>query len=466
MHVAPWLLFCLAVAAGCTAPVGGGLGVPDLAEEPLPEESCEVAECESVEGEGGASCQDQVPAPLLPFALGEHMGVTQGPGCGGHVNLLREAFDFNVQGSYESSNGMLAVAATTGTVVKVVSGVRGGCKGCTSAQYSGGWGNHVIIQIDRADGGRSCFYERYAHLAYGSIRVKAGDRVCTGQPLGLIGSTGNSTGDHLHFQRELGSEQLSSGQSVPVSFQEIPSDERLRGCNPCMTATSRAGCYQSRNADARLCLSAPMPRCGNGKREAGEACDGADLGGSTCAGLGLGEGVLACTAVCTLNTGGCAVEMGGPNLLRNGDFSAGLLEWEPNLLVGVASITADRGTFHAAAPAARFDNSLVQPFYLVQLYQSALSVVSGRCYRLSLWVMAAADRSFSLELNKGAHPFTNYGLWSEPRAGTAWRRYEFPFRALVTASDARLNLHAGQHTATLWVDDVTLEDLGPRASCP
>jgi parallel beta-helix repeat protein len=48
--------------------------------------------------------------------------------------------------------------------------------------------------------------------------------------------------------------------------------------------------------------------CGNGVREAGEACDGADLGGATCASSGFfcgsGSG-LSCNANCTLNTSSC-----------------------------------------------------------------------------------------------------------------------------------------------------------------
>jgi hypothetical protein len=46
--------------------------------------------------------------------------------------------------------------------------------------------------------------------------------------------------------------------------------------------------------------------CGDGVRNGGEACDGADLAGQTCNGLGFnGGGALACNADCTHNTGGC-----------------------------------------------------------------------------------------------------------------------------------------------------------------
>jgi hypothetical protein len=45
--------------------------------------------------------------------------------------------------------------------------------------------------------------------------------------------------------------------------------------------------------------------CGNGKRETGEACDGADLGGFTCETVGYASGTLACEPSCLLSYAGC-----------------------------------------------------------------------------------------------------------------------------------------------------------------
>ena len=45
--------------------------------------------------------------------------------------------------------------------------------------------------------------------------------------------------------------------------------------------------------------------CGDGVADMGEACDGADLGGQTCVGLGFSGGTLACTPQCTHDTFGC-----------------------------------------------------------------------------------------------------------------------------------------------------------------
>ncbi len=45
--------------------------------------------------------------------------------------------------------------------------------------------------------------------------------------------------------------------------------------------------------------------CGNGLAQAGEACDGNDLQGMTCSGLGFADGTLGCTAACTFETAAC-----------------------------------------------------------------------------------------------------------------------------------------------------------------
>lgn len=78
-------------------------------------------------------------------------------------------------------NGTGVVAARAGTVVDV--------------QFSGsGWGH--MVRIDHGGG----MHTLYAHLLAGSIRVSRGQRVEMGEPIGRVGSTGNSTGPHLHFE--------------------------------------------------------------------------------------------------------------------------------------------------------------------------------------------------------------------------------------------------------------------------
>ena len=67
------------------------------------------------------------------------------------------------------------------------------------------------------------------------------------------------------------------------------------------TTETRAG---SDPADPNSTPPAP-PVCGDGVREGAEACDGNDLGGQTCIGLGYSGGVLACAVDCSFDESGC-----------------------------------------------------------------------------------------------------------------------------------------------------------------
>ena len=62
----------------------------------------------------------------------------------------------------------------------------------------GGAGNYVVIN---ADDGRSLFF---AHLKDGSTVVTPGAAIAAGSTIGAVGSTGSSTGPHLHFETSQG----------------------------------------------------------------------------------------------------------------------------------------------------------------------------------------------------------------------------------------------------------------------
>ncbi|MDZ4169314.1 MAG: peptidoglycan DD-metalloendopeptidase family protein [Coriobacteriia bacterium] len=79
-----------------------------------------------------------------------------------------------------SLHGAALVATADGTVI--------------FAGYRGGYGNTVMI--DHGNG----VVTLYAHQASGGIRVRTGQRVSRGDRIGTVGSTGNSTGAHLHFE--------------------------------------------------------------------------------------------------------------------------------------------------------------------------------------------------------------------------------------------------------------------------
>lgn len=72
-------------------------------------------------------------------------------------------------------------------------------------------GNFVVVDIG---GGRFAFY---AHMQPGSLRVKLGDRVETGDVIGLLGNSGNTTAPHLHFHVMDGTQPLGSN-GLPYVF--------------------------------------------------------------------------------------------------------------------------------------------------------------------------------------------------------------------------------------------------------
>jgi len=84
-------------------------------------------------------------------------------------------------------HGGIDLAARYGTSVPAAAGGT-----VVSAGEQGGYGLTVVVRHENG------FESRYAHLA--SLDVQAGDRVTQGQQVGRVGSTGRSTGPHLHFE--------------------------------------------------------------------------------------------------------------------------------------------------------------------------------------------------------------------------------------------------------------------------
>ena len=87
----------------------------------------------------------------------------------------------------EGRSGAMVRAAAGGLVVRVAD--RGGF---------GGYGTHVVVAHRLAD--EVTAYSVYAHLLRGSPRVREGQAVSAGQPLGRVGATGRATTPHLHFE--------------------------------------------------------------------------------------------------------------------------------------------------------------------------------------------------------------------------------------------------------------------------
>ncbi|MFD0695138.1 peptidoglycan DD-metalloendopeptidase family protein [Paenibacillus sp. GCM10027628] len=91
-----------------------------------------------------------------------------------------------VNGKYDSSHMAIDLAAKEGTPIKATND---GVVALAESLYLTG----NSIYIDHGMG----LFSQYAHLS--ELRVKAGDRVKQGDIIGLVGTTGFSTGPHLHF---------------------------------------------------------------------------------------------------------------------------------------------------------------------------------------------------------------------------------------------------------------------------
>lgn len=89
--------------------------------------------------------------------------------------------------------------------------------GLTLAQYGG---NHIVQDI--GDGN----YAFYAHLETGSVKVKPGDQLSTGQIIANLGNTGNSDAPHLHFHVMSGPDPLRAN-GLPFVFSSFRLDSRV-----------------------------------------------------------------------------------------------------------------------------------------------------------------------------------------------------------------------------------------------
>lgn len=108
--------------------------------------------------------------PVKGARIGSTFGFRSDPFAGSRA--MHEGIDF------VAPAGTPAVAAAAGVVL--------------AAEFHSAFGN--MIDIDHGDG----LISRYAHLQ--QIDIKPGQMVRRGEKIGLVGSTGRSTGSHLHFE--------------------------------------------------------------------------------------------------------------------------------------------------------------------------------------------------------------------------------------------------------------------------
>ena len=123
-----------------------------------------------------AAKANPTPAPstgfIWPLPLSAKQGFSRGY-SGGHSGI-----DIH---TYGVRNAVPAISIAAGEVVRADHG----------NGWNGGWGNLVVV--DHGGG----YLSYYAHLD--TVSVSIGQKIAQGQQVGLIGSTGDSTGAHLHL---------------------------------------------------------------------------------------------------------------------------------------------------------------------------------------------------------------------------------------------------------------------------
>ena len=135
----------------------------------------ELAKIQSNYGTPSAPSESGYIFPVLGLSKANIRNKTY-PSYSGHTGV-----DINI-----NANGKTIVAVKDGTVVK-----------STAYKNSSGYYSYgECIIIDHHDGTATL----YAHGAAGSRRVSKGQTVKQGQAIMTVGSTGNSTGPHLHFE--------------------------------------------------------------------------------------------------------------------------------------------------------------------------------------------------------------------------------------------------------------------------
>ncbi|WP_235882218.1 M23 family metallopeptidase [Streptomyces apricus] len=169
----------LAAYASGTDAVRKAGRVPAGAETYISEVTSLAARYGAVDRESSGGAVNQVPgavlaAPVANLTVTSPFGSRQHPLTG--VTKLHTGIDF------ASPQGSQVSAASKGRVV--------------FAAMTSAYGNRVVIDHGTIDGKR--LETTYSHLL--SLQASAGQEVAAGTPIGLVGSTGLSTGPHLHFE--------------------------------------------------------------------------------------------------------------------------------------------------------------------------------------------------------------------------------------------------------------------------
>jgi murein DD-endopeptidase MepM/ murein hydrolase activator NlpD len=146
----------------------------------------------------GFGCTDVAaePAPPRPYAC---------PPDAAHPAFVH----FHTGIDLAASSGTPVFAVASGTVQVVASQV--------------GFGVHILL----VQSAQATVVYLYGHLS--GVSVLDGDSVSAGEQIGFVGSTGNSTGPHLHFEVDVGGLPVNPCATFPPGYL-IPAGVAAAGC--------------------------------------------------------------------------------------------------------------------------------------------------------------------------------------------------------------------------------------------
>lgn len=201
-------VFASALAVGLTVPANAFVRPMDTATEPTTLAATDGAALQSMEFEDAgaitASARDGYSVTSYKAMLQERYGVgtfTYATNWSGEVRWpfpytapISDGYGYRVAPCAGCSTDHDGIDFTPGAgqpIYAIANGV------VSTHQEYGGLGNHVIL-THIIDG--KLVESVYGHMQYGSSPLVAGQEVKAGDLVGLVGSTGQSTGPHLHLE--------------------------------------------------------------------------------------------------------------------------------------------------------------------------------------------------------------------------------------------------------------------------
>ncbi|WP_374299211.1 M23 family metallopeptidase [Ferrovibrio sp.] len=184
-----------------------GVGGPLRSLEPHPTQTASLdpvdRDMSSLEGKLGRWGELMALAQRLPLALPMGIEAETSSTFGRRIDPFTKQPAFHAGIDFIGPNKAPVMATAPGVVV--------------FAGRKGPYGR--AVEIDHGLGVKT----RYAHLS--SISVQAGETVAYGRPLGTMGSTGRSTGQHLHYEVLLDDEQIDPAKFIEAGYHVFKQQE-------------------------------------------------------------------------------------------------------------------------------------------------------------------------------------------------------------------------------------------------